>query len=134
MVFMLTNGSGTDMYASINGSNGKIEFKTPIGTGTSDFEVAPIGTDYESTLKRKEPLVLAFTFDALATNMVCWYADEHPIQMATSGINVNGFDIRIGQEGGYHFSSDFYLQEFIMADNVHSDAQIAATREWLKYR
>ena len=133
-IFTITNGSGTDIRAYISGIDGTVRLTTPIGTGIGDFAVAPIGTDYESTLKRKEPLVLAFTFDSLATNMVCWYADEHPIEMATSGISINGFDIMIGSPGGVHISSDFYLQEFIMADNVHTDAQIASTREWLKYR
>ena len=66
--------------------------------------------------------------------MKCFYGAGNPIQLARSGININGFDLQIGTEGQVGSSSDFYLQEFIMAENVYTDDEIEATREWLKYR
>tara|TARA_R110002153_G_scaffold71343_1_gene186836 strand:+ start:82 stop:1278 length:1197 start_codon:yes stop_codon:yes gene_type:complete len=129
-IFKVTNGSGTDIEMRFEGSSGNIAFQSPVAIEYSDFPVVPIGSE----LKRKEPLVLAFTFDSSATYMKCFYGAGNPIQLARSGININGFDLQIGTEGQVGTSSDFYLQEFIMAENVYTDDEIEATREWLKYR
>jgi hypothetical protein len=129
-IFSVTNGSGTNIHAAINGADGLIAFQSPVTTEYSEYKVAPKGSE----LKRKEPLVLAFTFDSSATYMKCFYGAGNPIELARSGIDVNGFDLEIGSRGVVGISSDFYLQEFIMAENVYTDDEIEATREWLKYR
>jgi len=128
-IFRVTNGT-TTIYSYINGSDGLIGFLSPVGSVFSDFQVVP----NNSELKRKEPLVLAFTFDSSASHMKCFYGAGKSIEILTSGIDINGFDLQIGTEGAAGYSSDFYLQEFIMAEYVYSYAEIDATREWLKYR
>ena len=129
-IFKITNGSGTEIKTFIGGSDGLIAFQSPIGTKYSEFAVAPKGSE----LKRKEPLVLAFRFDSSDAYMKCFYGAGKSIDLATSGININGFDIQIGTEGIVGYSSDFYLQEFIMSPTAFKDDEIEATREWLKYR
>ena len=133
-IFKITNGSGTDIISQINGADGELAFVSPVTTEYSAFPVVPKGTDYDSTLKRKEPLVLAFRFDSSDTYMKCFYGGGKSIDLLRSGIDINGFDIQIGSNGTVDFSSDFYLQEFIMSPNAYKDDEIEATREWLKYR
>ena len=129
-IFKLQNTAGTSNIEIYTTSTGGLTFSSPVTSRESIFPIAPPSS---TNLKRKEPLVIALQFNAADTYMKCWIDDDNPIELLTSGIDLDGFSFIIGKNVP-NSNCDFYLQEFLYSTSGMSESDISSTREWLKYR
>lgn len=124
---------GTEVKLEIRDSTNLLYFGHIGDNAESNYPVTPRPEDGKF-LNRKEPLVLALVFDVAAANMECWYDNDKPIEIATTGINLNGFVFELGSNAVPTTFSDYYLSEFFHVQKALSKSEIIATREWLNYR